>query len=170
MEVIKNLDGLQSHKGIKFRRDLAILIAVCVFILILFIGITLTSQNDSQGKELYPPEIEFPLAEYTMFMSGVPGFPIKVSNIEATRIIVHSSDGNLLFWKSSNGKMNSQGKKAEIKPGETMYWSPLTGANKVQYKTIIKFTAFKGNKKLGKTSIEISSDDNFIFRGKLVEE
>ncbi|WP_127493250.1 hypothetical protein [Paenibacillus glycanilyticus] len=170
MEDINNMDALQSTRGNKSIRKIALVIAVCVLGFIFFMGNTLINQSGSQGKEIHPPEVEFPLSAYTMFKSNVPGFPLTIANKEATRIIVRSSDGDLLLWKSSDGKVISQGKKAEVKPGETIYWSPLTEENKLQYKTIIKLTAYNGRTKLGSTGIEISSENKFIFRGKLITE
>ncbi|NIK68643.1 hypothetical protein [Paenibacillus sp. BK720] len=170
MGAIKNLDDSRSHRNNRFSGKLTVVIAVSMFSLILLIGIMLIFQFGTPNKRFHPPEVAFPLAEYTLFMSSVPGFPITISNNEATRIIVRSSEGDLLFWKSSDGKVNAQGNKVLVKPGETIYWSPLTEENKVQYKTIIKFTAYNRNNKLGSTSIEISSDDKYVYRGKLILE
>ncbi|GKU76558.1 hypothetical protein [Paenibacillus sp. L3-i20] len=172
-----------------FHRKLTMITVSCLMISLLALGGTLALQHTkttntitlfsgfaitayaADGTTLQVnPDIEFPLGQYSMIMSNAPGFPITIAAEGADLIELQASDGQLLNWNHSDSKIIVLGKEVTVKSGDTIYWSPLAEGSASQaaaIKSELEITAYKNKTKLGNSRIEITSDDNGMYSGKL---
>lgn len=156
------------------------IVPVCL-VLALFIGITLNNGNDimedkvigamkvyaytmSEDEKLEKTElkdnIKLGLASYNLAMSSVPGYPIifELDNVDYLNIDV--TNGNILDWSSSSGKVNSLGNTYQLSDNGTLYFN-------VNVNTNIKITGIKDKKQVFEKNITISSDDDFNYYATL---
>ncbi len=137
----------------------------------LFGGFTVTAYAADGTSMTVKPEIEFPLGRYSMFMSSVPGFPVKISAEGADRIAIHSSEGQLLSWKPSDSRVREQGSHMETEPGGTFYWSPIEEqkSSTAAVGSTLEVTAYRGEQELGTGKIEIQSTDDDLYTAKWID-
>ncbi|MBO2942922.1 hypothetical protein JJQ72_02880 [Paenibacillus sp. F411] len=176
----------------EFRKTVATITVSCLIILLLAIGGPLVLRNGDQANPstlfsgfvvtayaadgaplVVKPDVEFPLGEYSMLMSSVPGFPVTIASEGTEKIELQTSEGQLLLWNPEDSKVIPQGKKATIKSGENIYWTPLVNDDPSQSATtdsILEINAYKDSTKIGSTKIEIKSEDQIIYKGKLIYE
>ncbi|WP_040952235.1 hypothetical protein [Gorillibacterium massiliense] len=115
------------------------------------------------------PQVEFLLGRYSPLMSSVPGFPLKAEAEGADRIEWMASEGNFVLWNPPDYKVYNKGQSVSLRPGETLYWSPLDeGAQTAAEKSAVTVTAYADGKKVGSAQIEIASDKDYFYKGKLV--
>ena len=160
-----------------FRSKTAMFIAACMILILLAIGGPFILHNEDQTKTTsalfsgfvitayaaddaplkVKPDVDFPLGQYSGFMSSVPGFPITISSKDADEIRLQTSEGELLRWTPSAPKVIKEGKEATVKSGDTIYWSPLVEGSQSQaaLESKLGITAYRDNKKLGSSTIEI---------------
>lgn len=174
-----------------FRRKVAIISVSCMMIFLIAIGGPIFLQNEDKANPStlfsgfvvttyaadstpleVKPNVDFPLGQYSMFMSSVPGFPVTIASKDADKIELRTSEGQLLLWSSTDSVVIPLGKKATIKSGDTIYWSPLVEGDPIQMvgESILKVTAYKNLKQLGSSTIKIKSEDQNMFKGKLIFE
>lgn len=143
------------------------------FAIPLFLIVTLLRNND-QIEVI--PDVQFPLKEYRMTDSSVPGFPLLITAEGADEIHVSVKEGNLLLWNPPDNQVNNKGQELEIESGDQIYWSPLQvqwiastdndkddnaeGSN-------ITIVAYHNNKRVGTTIVEINVDEAGVYTGKL---
>ncbi|MEK4852579.1 hypothetical protein NST04_22200 [Paenibacillus sp. FSL H7-0756] len=173
-----------------FRRKIMTTVLSCVIILLIAIGgpLLVNSGETATPSSLYSgfivtayaadgvtvavqPDVDFPLGQYSLYMSSVPGFPIKLAAEGADTIQVRATEGQLLLWNPADGKVILQNSKAIVKPGDTVYWSPPLTDKSVQNTvsdSSLEITAIKDNTKLGSSSIQVHSQDHITYTGKLV--
>ena len=93
--------------------------------LFLILAVCLTSCGDSWIK----PQITSTIDEYSLTMSSVPGFPIKVGvtfdgpSASITSIVLITNKGSFVEWGDDN-KVINLGKEAKFS-GKKIYWTPL---------------------------------------------
>jgi hypothetical protein len=138
----------------------------------LFSGFVITAYAADGAPLAVKPDVEFPLGQYSMFMSSVPGFPVTIVSKNADKIEVRTSEGQIVFWNpTTDSKVNHQGKEATFKSGDTIYWSPMIeGDPSHATESILEITAYKDNAKLGSSTIEIKSEDHVMYKGRLTNE
>jgi hypothetical protein len=174
-----------------FRSKLAVIAVSCTIIFLLAIGGSIVVHNQDQANLntlfsgfvvtvyaadgtplVVKPEVDFPLGQYSMYMSSVPGFPVTITSKDADKIELQTSEGELLLWNPKDSIVIPQGKKATFNSGDTVYWTPMAEGdqNQAADKSILEVTAYKDMKKLGSSTIEIESDDNNMYTGKLTNE
>jgi hypothetical protein len=129
-----------------------------------FHGIYLTAFSADGTPSLVKPNI--PFGKYSMMMSNVPGFPLKIDCIEADTIHLQAAGGVFELWSSLSSQIDNKGKTIAIHSGDTVYWSPVDTDSA---KTTIVITAFKKDKEIGSKTIEISRDEGVTYTGMLVE-
>ncbi|QYR19176.1 hypothetical protein KZ483_14530 [Paenibacillus sp. sptzw28] len=173
-----------------FRYKVAMISAACVIVFLLIIGGPLIFHNGGQTNsgpstlfngfvitayaadgtpQVVKPDVDFPLGQYSMFMSSVPGFPITIVSKDADQISLRTSEGELLLWNPSDSKVRYQGKEAIVKSGDTIYWSPLVDGQ-VATESMLEITAYKDKKKLGSNVIEIKSEDHVTYKGRVTND
>jgi hypothetical protein len=173
-----------------FRSKVAMISTACVIVFLLIIGGPLILLNGNQTNSgpstlfsgfvitayaadgtplVVKPDVDFPLGQYSMFMSSVPGFPVTIVSKDADQISLRTSEGELLLWNSSDSKVIHQGEEAIVKSGDTIYWSPLVDGQ-VATESMFEITAYKDKKKLGSTVIEIKSEDHVTYKGKVTND
>ncbi|WP_068775931.1 hypothetical protein [Paenibacillus sp. FJAT-26967] len=135
----------------------------------LFQGFAVTAYAADGTSVIVSPDVEFPIGQYSLIMSNVPGFPITITCQNADDISLRASEGMLLSWYPSVSKIERLGKEAAFKSGTTIYWTPLVEGSRAQ-KAILELTAYKDNKKLGSRLIEISTEDHIMYKGKLTSK
>ncbi|WP_426450629.1 hypothetical protein ACP26L_01140 [Paenibacillus sp. S-38] len=174
-----------------FRRKVAMIAVSCIAILLLAIGgpLILHDKNHDNPSTLFSgfvitayaadgaplvvkPDVDFPLGQYSSFMSSVPGFPVTIVSKEADKIEVRTSEGELLLWDNKEDfKVRSQGKVATFKSGDTIYWTPVVvGDQKIVDESILEISAYKDMKKLGSSKIEIKLGNHNMYNAKLINE
>lgn len=175
-----------------FRKKVAMIAVSCILIFLLAIGGPLVLHNGDQANPstlfsgfvvtayeadgvplVVKPGVDFPLGQYSMFMSSVPGFPITIASKDTDKIELRTSEGQLLLWNSADSKVIPQGKEATVKSGDTIYWTPLVEGDQTQSaatESILEITAYKDMNKLGSSMIEIKSKDHNMYKGKLINE
>ncbi|WP_058300941.1 hypothetical protein [Gorillibacterium timonense] len=139
----------------------------------LFRGFAVTVYAADGTPVTVQPEASFPIGQYSTAMSSAPGFPIQVTADEADAIHIASTDGHLLLWSAPSYKVRDQGHEVEIKPGETVYWSPLPSELEKNHDLAepiqLTLTAYKDGSKVGTAFIDIESQ-GYVYTGKLVEK
>jgi hypothetical protein len=173
-----------------FRSKVAMISAACVIVFLLIIGGPLFFHNGDQANPstifsgfmvtayaadgaplMVKPDVDFLLGQYSMFMSSVPGFPVKIVSKDADKIEVRASEGQLLLWNPKDSKVIPQGKKATFKSGDTIYWTPLVeGQSQGAIGSMLEITAYNDKKKIGSSAIEIKSEDHVTYKGKLTSD
>ncbi len=135
----------------------------------LFSGFVITAYAADDAPLKVKPDVDFPLGQYSGFMSSVPGFPITISSKDADEIRLQTSEGELLRWTPSTSKVIKEGKEATVKSGDTIYWSPLVEGSQSQaaLESTLEISAYRNNKKLGSSTIEITREDYIWYKGKL---
>jgi hypothetical protein len=164
----------------------------CSFALILSFIIILTGNENNTDKQSQPlslfsgfvvtayaadgttvevkPNVEFTLGKYELTMSSAPGFPVKIICDKAEIIKLSVTDGGFILWKPEDSKINYMGKNLDVKSGETVYWSPMSeGSTKIASSCTFTMEAYKDNNKLGTNTINIESNNNFAYTGKLMK-
>ncbi|MEV5029541.1 hypothetical protein [Paenibacillus sp. LPE1-1-1.1] len=139
----------------------------------LFSGFVVTAYAADGAQIVVKPDVTFPLGQYAMYMSSVPGFPITIGSKDADKIEVKTSEGELLLWNPADPIVKYQGKETTVKSGDTIYWSPMVeGAPSQSWGTegILEITAYKDMKKLGSGRIEIKMEDYYMYTGKLTND
>ena len=149
-----------------FRSKTAIFAAACMIVILLAIGGPFILHNEDQTNKhtsalfsgfiitayaaddaplKVKPDVDFPLGQYSGFMSSVPGFPITISSKDADEIRLQTSEGELLRWTPSASKVIKEGKEATVKSGDTIYWSPLVEGSQSQaaLESNLEITAYK---------------------------
>jgi hypothetical protein len=129
-----------------------------------FHGIYLTAFSADGTPSLVKPNTIF--GKYSMFMSSVPGFPLKIDCIEADTIHLQATGGVFELWSPLSSQIDNKGKTVDIHSGDTVYWSPVDTDST---KNTIVITAFKKDKELGSKTIEITRDEGITYTGMLVE-
>ncbi|NEW06339.1 hypothetical protein GK047_09970 [Paenibacillus sp. SYP-B3998] len=184
-QVISRADGslTVAHNP---RSKVTIFIVTSVIIFIIAIGIPLiyNGAQDSSGlPNLYKglvvtayaadgtsvavsPDVDFPLGQYSLIMSSMPGFPLTIACKDADNISLRTSEGMLLLWNPPVNKVLPMGKEANVKSGTTIYWTPLVEGDRAE-KAILEITAYKDKNKLGSSLIEIKTEDHIMYKGKL---
>lgn len=132
-----------------------------------FQGFVITAYAADGTPLVVKPDVVFPLGQYLMTMSSVPGFPITIDAKDADQIRLRISEGELLLWSSSNSKVRSQGNETTVKSGDTIYWSPSANG-KVAAESMLEITAYKDMEKLGSSFIEIKSEDQATYKGRVL--
>jgi hypothetical protein len=183
-----------THTGVRsFRNKVAMFVAACVIVILLaiggplilhpgdqansgsstmFKGLVITAYAADGAPLMVKPNVDFPLGQYSLLMNSVPGFPITIDCKDADQIRLRTSEGQLLLWTPPDSKVNPQGKEVTVKSGVTIYWTPLEEGNQshVAIKSILEITAYKDKKKLGSSAIEIKSEDQVMYNGKLTND
>lgn len=139
----------------------------------LFSGFVVTAYAADGAHLVVKPDVAFPLGQYSMYMSSVPGFPITIGSKDVEKIEVRTSEGQLLLWNPADPIVKHQGKEATVKSGDTIYWSPMVEGDPSQSAAtegIIEITAYKDMKKLGSSRIEIKLEDDYMYKGKLTND
>lgn len=173
-----------------FRSKIAMISAACVIVILLIIGGPLILNNGDQTNSgqsalfngfvitayaadgtplVVKPDVDFPLGQYSKFMSSVPGFPVTIVSKDADQISLRTSEGELLLWSPSDSKVKYKGKEAIVKSGDTIYWSPLVD-EQVATESMLEITVYKDKKKLGSNVIEIKSDDHGTYKGTVTND
>ncbi|BBH22839.1 hypothetical protein Back11_41840 [Paenibacillus baekrokdamisoli] len=187
-----SVDPNPNLQGTGTRRRKLSMFAACMLIIICAFGLLIALNNGnndaSQVKTIFngfimtayaadgapvpiKPDIAFPLGQYQLTMSNVPGFPIAIVCDDADSITLKVSDGELLLWAPPDYKVKPQHKRTTLQSGERIYWTPLVGeigSHRVTSSTL-QITAYKNNKELGSRLIEIKSEDGIHYIGKLVD-
>lgn len=182
-------DAVPQAQSRSFHSKTAMFAAACVIVLLLAIGGPLIFDNGDQAKSgsspmfqgliitayaadgapyTVKPDVDFPLGRYALLMSSVPGFPITISSKGADEIRLQTSEGQLLLWTPPASKVITEGKEATVKSGDTIYWVPIAEGNQSQaWGSNLEITAYKDNKKLGSSTIEITTKDRIWYTGKI---
>ena len=102
-----------------------------VMSMFLTIVICLAACGDSWIK----PKITSTIDEYSLTMSSVPGFPIKVGvtfdgpSASITSIVLITNKGSFVEWGDDN-KVINLGKEAKL-AGKKIYWTPVGEDNEI---------------------------------------
>ncbi|ASA21160.1 hypothetical protein [Paenibacillus donghaensis] len=116
------------------------------------------------------PNVEFPFGDYRVTNSRAPGHALIISAEGAEEIKIQASTGGLLLWNPPDYKVYNQGQELTIKPGEPIYWSPLSGQDGSYGETArLTLTANDDGQAVGSAYIEISMDQMGVYQGRLVE-
>jgi hypothetical protein len=136
----------------------------------LFSGFVVTAYAADGAPLEVKPNVDFPLGQYSILMSSVPGFPIKITSQDADKIELRTSEGQVLLWNPSDSIVIPMGKKVTFNSGDTIYWSPLGEGDPIQVagESILEVTAYKDLKQLGSSTIKINSEDDNMYKGKLL--
>jgi len=109
--------------------------------------------------------------------SKVPGFPLLVTAEGAEVIHVSVKEGNLLLWNPPDNQVNNKGQELEIESGDQIYWTPLQvrgdapsdGDKDDNLKgSNITLVAYRKNKQVGTTVVELIVDEAGMYTGKLM--
>lgn len=186
-QVISSTDGSLTVAR-KLRSKVAMVVASCLVVFLLAIGTQLIfHKGDKDSSGLYKrlvitayaadgapilvsPDVDFPLGQYSMNMSSVPGIPITITCKDADKISLRTSEGTLLLWNPWGGsRVIPLGQETTVKSGITIYWNPVAESDlsKVAIESLIDLSAYKDKKKLGSSTIEIKSQDRITYKGKL---
>lgn len=158
------------------KRKVAIGIGMGLAIMFFFV-FTVLSNNDPLGKVKL--EVEFPIKEYRMTDSRVPGLPMLITAKGANEIRVSIEEGSLLLWNPPDYSVNNKGQELEIKSGDQIYWSPLelrwsenSNSNKEDFpdKSQITLIAYHNNKQVGSAIVEINADESYVYTGQWIEQ
>ncbi|WP_042169638.1 hypothetical protein [Paenibacillus gorillae] len=136
----------------------------------LFSGFVVTVYAADGASFVVEPDVDFPLGQYSLLMSSVPGFPITIASKNADMIKVQSSEGQLILWNPADSKVIHLGEQAAVRSNDTIYWSPLVEGDQsrsVATSGILQITAYKGDTKLGSSTIEITLNEQGKYKGKL---
>lgn len=191
---VKQNDSKQILHFFTLKKAVTSIAAACIFTLVMTFGIPFIQNGSYSAKQgqsgvqsvfdgfvinVYAadgtpleikPNVDFPLGKYQMTMNSAPGFPLKIVCNDADTIKLIVTDGEFLLWASPDWKVNNKGKELEINSGDTVYWTPLKGAdNTIANNCNIVIKAYKNNKELGSNSIKIESDDSYTYTGRLLE-
>lgn len=146
------------------------------FMLVAFIGISLNKGNDileektgimkvyaytlSESKEIQKKElndnVKFPLANYNLAMSSVPGYPIEFELDNLDYVEINVTDGTILDWNSETGIVKSLENTYQLFNNGTLYFN-------INKDTNIKIIGIKDKKEVFEKNISISNDDKFNY-------
>lgn len=186
-KIINNIDqdNFQNNmRAFTFKPIVITMLAICAFTLVTFIGNPFFQSNNTakQGKKQnaalslfngfeittyantetpveIKPNVEFVIGRYNPIMSNVPGFPLRITCDKAEIIKLTVTDGEFLLW--ANPIVTNKGSTLEIKSGETIYWTPISGkSNSSIPNCTLTIEAYKNDSKLGSNIINIKSDSN----------
>lgn len=181
--------AVPPHVERAFRSKLVMLAVSCIIIVLLVIGGPLVFQQKhidhsaalfsgfevmayaADGDPLIvKPDVDFPLGQYSVFMSIVPGFPITIVSEATDHIELRTSEGQLLLW--INSMVLPQGKEVTMKSGDTIYWTPLVEGiqNQAVAENVLEVIAYKNKNIIGSSKIEIKLDDHNMYKGKLLSQ
>ncbi|MCA0758729.1 hypothetical protein KP806_27100 [Paenibacillus sp. N4] len=136
-------------------------------------GLVIHAYADDGSAVEMKPNVELPLGNYSPIMSSVPGLPLQIGSSEADSISVLAEHGTLAEWSPPASKVINKGSNASIKPGETLYWSPMSEASEWEENpsTLITVIAYKGKKEIGRRQIEVrvNEDNPLYYTGVLFE-
>lgn len=136
----------------------------------LFDGFVLTAYAADGTPVEVKPDISFPLGHYGLTMSSVPGFPLKIAADQADSITLKATDGAFLLWTPPASRVIDKGRQLDIRPGDTVYWSPLSDTNdKPATESRLEIEAYRNHAKLGSRTVIVRSDDHYAYSGQLVE-
>ncbi len=137
----------------------------------IFGGFVITAFAADNSSFEVKPNVDFLIGKYQLTMSSVPGFPLKIECNDAESIKVSITDGELLLWNSSDGKIHNKGKELIINSGDTIYWTPLqkNSPNTVVSSSTINIIAYKGDEEIGKNIIKIEAVDRISYMGRMIE-
>lgn len=109
------------------------------------------------------------MAAYSPLTSSVPGYPFKFeitqfdnNNLERYKICVTVDHGKLLGWQKETGKVSDYGDEHEVRPNDTLFWSPLEDAKAATGAKIV-ISIVKDNKKIGERTMKIFEEDNRYY-------
>lgn len=178
-------------KRLVFRNRFAIIVSFCTIIVLLTLGGMNIFQlgNEQDRSSIFDgfvisvyatdgslvevkPNVDFPLHQYTSLMSSVPGLPVTIASEDADIIKLKYTDGQLLLWNRAESQITYLNNGATVKPGETIYWSPLlkdASQQPAATNAEIEITAFKDKIKLGSNTIEITLGKDNLYTGVLKE-
>lgn len=187
-KITKNVRQNNSKKAPSFyTKRKPIIAAACLFALVITFCIPYINTKNKESNALFDklaitayaadgtpievkPNVEFPLGKYSIAISCVPGFPIKITCNDVDTFKLVATDGSFILWDRSDGQIKDIGKELEIKSGNTVYWGPINpNSDDLASNCTIFIKAYKNNKKLGSNTIRIECAENFSYTGKLVE-
>lgn len=157
------------------KRKLAIGIGMGLAILIFFL-FTVFRNNDPLEVKI---EVNFPIKEYRVTDSRVPGFPMEITAEGADEIRVSVREGSLLLWNPPDYTVNNKGQELEVKSGDQIYWSPLqigwdapsdSDRDDNPEGSTITLMAYHNNKQVGTAIVEINADESGVYTGQLIEQ
>ncbi len=179
----RNEEKRKSGRNVRGR--IVMVTVSCAILLLLAISASLVLRPDSRATVFdgftvtvyaadgtavpVKPNVEFPLGEYSMLMSQVPGFPVTVSSEDGDRIRIQASEGELLLWNPADSKVLIQGSKATVQSGETFYWSPSAEGAQSGAAGTLEITAYRQETKIGSAEIEIKSENGQVYKGEFSE-
>ena len=101
------------------------------FVLTAYAGDALTPDYETAATPtVLQPQVEVPLASYSPLQSNVPGLPFTFGGAES--LTVSTDQGTLCRWDRVSGVIDPCGSSTVVQPGETLYWSPLSGQRPIQ--------------------------------------
>jgi hypothetical protein len=104
--------------------------------------------------------------KYAMTMSSTPGIRISAqySGI-ADKVSYSTTNGTLIRWDSTTGKITECGQDVELPADTPIYWNPSkdNGLPAVTDKISIKVTILNKNNKVTERQVNISYDGSMYF-------
>lgn len=126
------------------------------FVLTAYAGDVLTPDYETAAAPtVLQPRVEVPLAAYSPLQSDVPGLPFTFGGSQS--LTVSADQGALCRWDRASGVVSPCGSSAAVQPGETLYWSPLSGERSVQDATLTVSSAE------GRQCLRLHSEDGMTY-------
>lgn len=132
-----------------------------------FHGIYITGFSKSGSPALVKPNVSF--GEYSIYMSSVPGFPLKIEAVDADRIHLQVTEGSFDSWSPLKPKVIHNDKEFDVQSGVKFYYFPGFDSKYPETASSrIEITVFRKDKELGRETIEIRSKDGIEYTGMLL--
>lgn len=116
------------------------------------------------------PDREASYGSYRVTDSKAPGYTLIVNAEDADEIRLSASTGSFIRWNAPDYKVNKAGKEITIAPGETIYWTPLTGESPERItESELTMSAYRHNSVFSEARFMIRSDESGVYTGKWAE-
>ena len=86
-------------------------------------ALTITVFSSGAAEVALKPGVETALNAFLASGGDVPGYPLRI-DASADTISVSADGGSLFTWSAPDNVKTDRGSSWEVKPGETVFWSP----------------------------------------------
>ena len=87
-------------------------------------ALTFTVYSSGAAEVALKPGVETALNAFLASGDNVPGYPLRIDADGADTVSVSVDCGSLFTWSAPDNVKTDRGSSWDIKPGETVFWSP----------------------------------------------
>ena len=87
-------------------------------------ALTVTVFSSGAAEVALKPGVETALNAFLASGDDVPGYPLRIAADDADTVSVSVDGGSLFTWSAPDNVKTDRGSSWDIKPGETVFWSP----------------------------------------------